>query len=515
MRKLFLNIFLLLIGIFICNITVNAYELGDSVYYNGNSYYVISDNGDSITLIKKQTLTKDEINKYGVGHINNRTKIKNPNPASDKIYEKEVIDYDGFANVAFYQGDGCGYDIEPINTDCKNSYEISDVKYIVDAWAKDNVNKKDLVKDETGLSVRLITLDELQNIFGYSYQNISVSNDEYSYIKGENTPYWIYEYSYWTMSPSNDSDSIYIVSNSGIVSNNGRLFSVTSENFTQIRPVITISKHSEKSNNKTYYIDSNSYKLSSENEYNIGDIIYYDDIKFIVINKSDKSDKYVTVLKDTPLTIDEVKKYGVGYINNGLSTEGVPKNIDGYGSVAYYSSLNCNESDDSLCTNNYDDSNIKHIVDNWARDNISNGLYISKIINGNDIVHALKYVKEVKSIAGSWFQIYYFPNIRSNVFIGDGWTSFSVDDSNSIIMASDKDSVISSIRIYDYNVIKPVIILEKTVDRDNNTIVDVPDTKLSRGIIIIISGMIIICLSVMFTIVFMTINKRNKKGNRQ
>ena len=82
-------------------------------------------------------------------------------------------------------------------------------------------------------------------------------------------------------------------------------------------------------------------------------------------------------------------------------------------------------------------------------------------------------------------------------------------------MASDKDSVISSIRIYDYNVIKPVIILEKTVDRDNNTIVDVPDTKLSRGIIIIISGMIIICLSVMFTIVFMTINKRNKKGNRQ
>ena len=92
-------------------------------------------------------------------------------------------------------------------------------------------------------------------------------------------------------------------------------------------------------------------------------------------------------------------------------------------------------------------------------------------------------------------------------------------------MSSDKDGIVSLTNVYDYNVIKPVIILEKTSDSgsvsdsgsgsgsdvDSNTIVDVPDTKLSRGIMIIISGIIIICLSCML----MLINKRDKKGNRQ
>ena len=88
-------------------------------------------------------------------------------------------------------------------------------------------------------------------------------------------------------------------------------------------------------------------------------------------------------------------------------------------------------------------------------------------------------------------------------------------------MASDKEGIVSLANVYDYSVIKPVIILEKTSDSgsdsgsgsdvDSNTIVDVPDTKLSRGIMIIISGIIIICLSCML----MLINKRDKKGNRQ
>ncbi len=490
------------------------------IEYNKNTYYVISDNGDSLTLIKKEPLTKDEVNKYGVGHINNHTKYKTGDPTLDRIYEKEVVEDSGIVGIAFYQSEGCGYDIEPINTDCKNNYNISEVKYIVDAWANDNVNENHLVNDKTGLSVRLVTLDELIDIFGYSYQKISDTGADYSYMKGKDTPKWIYNYDYdyshshdyWTMSASNDSDRLYEIGD------NGNLHSTLSNRFSQIRPVITISKHSENSNNKTYYIDSNSYKLPLENEYNIGDIIYYDDIKFIVIKNSNSNDKYITLIKDTPLTVEEVEKYGKGYINTGLETEGTPKNVDGYGSVTYYSSLKCNKSDKSMCTNKYDDSNIKHIIDNWANDNISKGFYSSRIINKNELEDELMYIKEVISIGGTNYRYIYYP-YKNKALVDTGWAAHSYFDESVYNLSSDKDGIVSLANVYDYSVIKPVIILEKTSDSgsdsgsdvDSNTIVDVPDTKLSRGIMIIISGIIIICLSCML----MLINKRDKKGNRQ
>ncbi len=44
------------------------------------------------------------------------------------------------------------------------------------------------------------------------------------------------------------------------------------------------------------------------------------------------------------------------------------QNISGYGILAYYSSNTCNANDSSGCTNKYDDSDIKHIVDGWAND---------------------------------------------------------------------------------------------------------------------------------------------------
>ena len=495
------------------NINVSAYELGSLIEYNKNTYYVISDNGDSLTLIKKEPLTKDEVNKYGVGHINNHTKYKTGDPTLDRIYEKEVVEDSGIVGIAFYQSEGCGYDIGPINTDCKNNYNISEVKYIVDAWANDNVKENDLVNDKTGLSVRLVTIDELINLFGYSYKNTAISGEYYSYMKGENTPKWIYNYDhdyshnhdYWTMSASNDSDCLFVVSDSGL--------NITPSNyFAQIRPVITISKHSEKSNNKTYYIDSNSYKLPLENEYNIGDIIYYDDIKFIVIKNSNSNDKYITLIKDTPLTVEEVEKYGKGYINIGLETEGTPKNVDGYGSVTYYSSLKCNDSDRSMCTNKYDDSNVKHIIDNWVNGNISKGVHSSRIINKTELDDELMYIKEVISIGGTNYRYIYYP-YKNKALVDTGWAAHSYFDESVYNLSSDKDGIVSLANIYDYNVLKPVIILEKTSgsDVDSNTIVDVPDTKLSRGIMIIISGIIIICLSCML----MLINKRDKKGNRQ
>ena len=171
-----------------------------------------------------------------------------------------------------------------------------------------------------------------------------------------------------------------------------------------------------------------------------------------------------------------------------------------------------------MCTNNYDDSNVKHIIDNWVNGNISKGVHSSRIINKTELDDELNYIKETKLIDGTNYRYIYYP-YKNKALVDTGWVAYSYVDANFYSMASDKDGVISLINVYDYSVIKPVIILEKTSgsdsgsdsDVDSNTIVDVPDTKLSRGIMIIISGIIIICLSCML----MLINKRDKKGNRQ
>ena len=165
-----------------------------------------------------------------------------------------------------------------------------------------------------------------------------------------------------------------------------------------------------------------------------------------------------------------------------------------------------------MCTNNYDDSNVKHIIDNWVNGNISKGVHSSRIINKTELDDELMYIKEVISIGGTNYRYIYYP-YKNEALVDTGWAAHSYFDESVYNLSSDKEGIISLTNIYDYNVLKPVIILEKTSgsDVDSNTIVDVPDTKLSRGIMIIISGIIIICLSCML----MLINKRDKKGNRQ
>lgn len=86
------------------------------------------------------------------------------------------------------------------------------------------------------------------------------------------------------------------------------------------------------------------------------------------MKNSNVADDSVFLIKTEPLTIDEVLEYGTGYINKGLDNSENPKNISGYGILAYYSSNTCNANDSSGCTNKYDDSDIKHIVGGWAND---------------------------------------------------------------------------------------------------------------------------------------------------
>lgn len=119
--------------------------------------------------------------------------------------EHEVYDYNnsGYGRIVYYSSEQCGFvNGETIINDCKYDYESSDLKYVVDAWAKDNLNENDLWKDNFGYSYRLITKDEILEQFHYSLDN----EIDYSYIPRESKKTsWLYndKYSFFTMSSIN------------------------------------------------------------------------------------------------------------------------------------------------------------------------------------------------------------------------------------------------------------------------------------------------------------------------
>ena len=89
-------------------------------------------------------------------------------------------------------------------------------------------------------------------------------------------------------------------------------------------------------------------KVKAYTEYSVGDIVSYNGINFYVIKNSDNNDSSVTLLKETPLTIDEVEFYGEsGTDNNHVNNYSLPAYFNrawpanGYGGVAYYGSENC------------------------------------------------------------------------------------------------------------------------------------------------------------------------------
>ncbi len=209
------------------SVTYNTYSIGDQVTYNNVDYYVIADSSDnegSVTLLKKIPLTTAEVNQYGIGHLNRYS--------YDNI--GTVYNNNGYGGNSYYTSKTCGYvNNSWIYDGCTTDYEKSEVKYVVDAWAEDNVAR--------GLyEARLITFDELKNVFGYTYGQSGTSMVWHS---SESTPDWVYNTNsyYWTMSKYEDSSqSVYTVEQNGHLNNN--LIYDGDSYGGLIRPVIILDK---------------------------------------------------------------------------------------------------------------------------------------------------------------------------------------------------------------------------------------------------------------------------------
>ena len=130
--------------------------------------------------------------------------------------------------------------------------------------------------------------------------------------------------------------------------------------------------------------------------YSIGDELTYNNVDYYVIENSDETKSTVNLLKKTPLTVSEVNQYGVGHINNyTIESQGSTYNENGYGSIAYYSSPDCSSVGGGWiydgCKTNYDESDIKYVVDGWANGNINSEYLVNARLINQDDLDNLKY----------------------------------------------------------------------------------------------------------------------------
>ena len=216
-------------------VVYQTYSIGDEVTYNGMNFYVIEnsdENSDSVTMLKAEPLTVDEVNTYGVGHVNRYT--------SSSV--GTAYNNNGYGGMAYYSSETCGYPTAGnstfVTTGCTTDYAQSEVKYVIDSWTADKFKASDLKEDKIGYSTRLITLDELQNNFDFVYNNNDTS---YWYQKSDNTPSWVYNsnYYYWTMSQYEDSARyVWYVCGNGSVGT----YDVYGFDINVVRPVVTLLK---------------------------------------------------------------------------------------------------------------------------------------------------------------------------------------------------------------------------------------------------------------------------------
>ena len=208
-------------------ITYDTYKIGDLVEYKGINFYVIADSGtdeSSVTLLKVEPLTTEEINEYGgVGTANNHVNVY----TSDS--QGTAYDDNGYGSMAYYSGVTCG---NGERENCVSDYDQSEIKYVVDAWAAAKF------EIDYEYEARLLTLDDITSL-GYELRD---SGSSVFYAKTEETPEWVQNdnYSYWMMSPYEDSTfRVYMVGKHS----NTLTFSFVDYGYGgMVRPVITLSK---------------------------------------------------------------------------------------------------------------------------------------------------------------------------------------------------------------------------------------------------------------------------------
>ena len=487
MKKMF-SLIIVLVSIICCDkvFAYKEYKIGDKVTYRGEEYYLIEEYKDFITVLKKEPLTKDEVNKYNGGEY-----------ISENGEMPFFLQCDSIAGIQCFIYSSANYD-------------NSDLHTLIDNWSLDKLNIDDLV-NINGYSARLITLDELRENFSYEFDYSS--DDGRIYKNSQNTPEWLYEYSYWTMNGFEDN-----YKNVWMIETSGKLVPKSFLTKSMIRPVINLKKDALIESNLCLNKEYKIKKVTKFKHYQKSDEIEYRGEKYYVMENSNSEKEYVTLLKANPLTYYEIEK------NKGNLMMNYSEDNDGIGLIPYYSSNKCNSSNISDCTTDFNNSNIRIVIDNWSSefedDLVSVNGYKARIITIDDLFDKLNYTYRWIVTHSAYAYTEYTPEWAYNKNISC-WTMTPFEDSNTNIYVN--SDLIVTRSVFDLYAVRPIINLNKCaidggcyeeeiqivdgcvednnvidnnnsiVGNDNKTVVNVENTlKVISKIIFILSTILII-----------------------
>lgn len=205
-----------------------VYNKGTKINYNGMDFYVLKKSPKSqeyVTLFSYYPIRYNDVS----------SSLSSADVPRDSYYQSGDWIY-----ASYSYGPNC-VSGGNLSSDCRSMYELSNVKTIVDIWAKVKLKDEDLVK-VNNYKTRLISVDDLISNYSYkstsggcdtcnSYYIIDTSSKNYVEI-----PSWLRNYSTWTMSQFEESNElVYYLEYSQIYSTR-----VYYEN--TIRPVINVKK---------------------------------------------------------------------------------------------------------------------------------------------------------------------------------------------------------------------------------------------------------------------------------
>lgn len=187
------------------SVVKDNYNVGSAVLYNGSYWYILGSGDDYITLLKKDSLSVNELSNYSI---------------------------DDTIGLMYYGKEGC------TNNNTCNLFSESNIKLALDNY-KNNIDNE--LKDVNGYKIRLMTIEELSN-FGYVDKTSSLY-----YESTSNTPYWLTDTigDYWIMNSSNNTLNKTFIKVE--YNNNNYIYETDAQNtLARVRPVINVYKNAIK-----------------------------------------------------------------------------------------------------------------------------------------------------------------------------------------------------------------------------------------------------------------------------
>lgn len=428
----------------------DTYSIGDEIIYKNEKYYCIANSSSNLNYV---TVIKD-----------------------DFLSAKQILEYGNLSKNI-----GQSYYSSCIDDSCENSYDNSNFKKIIDNWLSLNFDDEDLVLVDN-YKGRLMKLDDISsNWFLVDRTNEWVSLDG-------DFPNWVNKYNYVLMDLYNGNSGLTISTQDN---NKVRKSIVINSSLPQyyVRPVINLKKtaigkvrensvleDTDVSNNDTVSKCTPKYKTEKKynySSYKIGDEITYNGDKYHVVDSSDKAKNYVTLLKDDFLkyrdlgNTDDVKKVLLDTLSDPDAVE----------LTQFFTNDNCKDyMNDSECSNSFEGSNIKNIIDNWMKietnsdDLISIDNYKTRLLNDNDLLN-LGFDKQSASTYILYSSNPFYSWLYNENF--GYWTMINFEDSDSVIYV-DKNGSAYSNRVFSKYAVRPVINLLKNAlgDKKNYDVGD-------------------------------------------